>query len=51
MYWSTFLLILSALGILIGSFAGVRSCNIAYVFGTKRSGDFPVLIPIWGDMV
>ena len=50
MYWSILLLVLPALGIQIDSFAGVRSRNIGYVFGTKRSEDFRVLVPIWGDM-
>lgn len=45
-----FLLLLPALGVLIDSFAGVRSRNIKYAFGTAKTSDFRILVPIWGAM-
>ena len=48
--WGVGVLLLPALAIAIDGFAGVYSRDRTYVFGSVRSDDFRLLVPIWGDI-
>lgn len=48
--WGAGLLLLPALAIVIDGFAGIRARDYDYSFGEAWSGDFRILVPIWGDI-
>lgn len=48
--WGVGVLLLPALAIFIDGFAGVHARNRIYRGGNTISGDFRLLVPIWGDI-